>query len=112
MWALNTRSYLVLENKHCPLGLKLNEIGMNSVSIRQLNERETEKTGLGLSIILFGFQENCDLLSLKDMVWDQLEMCGSCPADLSALTEHSCLVNRSKQPWEGDIQGLVAPIWS
>ena len=85
---------------------------MNSVRNRQLNERETEKTWLGLSIILFSFQENCDLLSLKDMVWDQLEMCGSCPADLSTLIEHSCLVNHNKQPYEGDIRGLVASIWS
>ena len=40
----------------------------------------------GLSIILFGFQGNCGLLSLKDLVWDQLEMCGFCPADVFALS--------------------------
>lgn len=79
---------------------------MNSVGIRQLNERETEKTWLGLSITLFGFRGNCDLLSRKDMIWDQLEMCGSCPADLFALIEHSCLVNHNKQPCEGDVRAL------
>ena len=97
---------LVLANKQWPLGLQLNEIGMNWVRIRQLNEGDTEKTWLALSIILFGFQGNCDLLSLQEMIWDQLEMCGSCPADLSTLIEHSCLVNHNKQPCEGDIPGL------
>lgn len=86
MWDLNVLSYPVLENTCCPIGLKVEETRVISVRIRQLNEWETKSMWFGPSIILFGFQRNCDLLSLEDLVWDQLAMCGFCPVDVFALS--------------------------